>query len=50
VLALNGEKDLQVPPKLNLPAIRQALEQGGNQHFEAVTSGPQSCQSKFHSL
>jgi len=34
VLALNGEKDLQVPPKLNLPAIRQALEEGGNKHFE----------------
>jgi hypothetical protein len=35
VLALNGEKDLQVSPALNLPAIRQALEQGGNKHFEA---------------
>jgi pimeloyl-ACP methyl ester carboxylesterase len=35
VLALNGEKDLQVPPTLNLPAIRQALEAGGNHHFEA---------------
>jgi len=34
VLALNGEKDLQVPPKLNLPAIRQALADGGNKHFE----------------
>jgi fermentation-respiration switch protein FrsA (DUF1100 family) len=34
VLALNGEKDLQVPPTLNLPAIRQALEEGGNKHFE----------------
>jgi pimeloyl-ACP methyl ester carboxylesterase len=34
VLALNGEKDLQVPPKQNLPAIRQALEEGGNKHFE----------------
>jgi fermentation-respiration switch protein FrsA (DUF1100 family) len=34
VLDLNGEKDLQVPPKLNLPAIRQALEEGGNKHFE----------------
>jgi fermentation-respiration switch protein FrsA (DUF1100 family) len=34
VLALNGEKDLQVPPTLNLPAIRQALVAGGNKHFE----------------
>jgi len=34
VLALNGEKDLQVPPKQNLPAIRRALEEGGNRHFE----------------
>jgi uncharacterized protein len=34
VLAINGEKDTQVPPKQNLPAIRQALEQAGNQHFE----------------
>nr|WP_315146813.1 alpha/beta hydrolase [uncultured Flavobacterium sp.] len=30
VLALNGEKDLQVPPKVNLEAIRKALEKGGN--------------------
>lgn len=30
VLAINGEKDLQVPPKENLTAIRQALERGGN--------------------
>jgi len=34
VLALNGEKDTQVPPKQNLPAIRKALEQAGNKHFE----------------
>ncbi len=34
VLALAGEKDLQVPPKQNLPAIRKALEEGGNAHFE----------------
>jgi uncharacterized protein len=34
VLAINGEKDTQVPPKQNLPAIRKALEQGGNKHFE----------------
>ena len=30
VLALNGEKDLQVPPKENLDEIRKALEKGGN--------------------
>jgi uncharacterized protein len=35
VLALNGEKDLQVPPQQNLPAIRKALEEAGNKHFEA---------------
>jgi hypothetical protein len=34
VLAINGEKDLQVPSKLNLPAIRKALEAGGNKNFE----------------
>ncbi|MBZ5597059.1 MAG: alpha/beta hydrolase [Acidobacteriia bacterium] len=36
VLAINGEKDLQVPPKKNLPAIRKALEEGGNQNVEVV--------------
>jgi len=36
VLALNGEKDRQVPAKQNLPAIRKALEEGGNKHFEIV--------------
>jgi pimeloyl-ACP methyl ester carboxylesterase len=30
VLALNGEKDLQVPAKENLEAIRAALSRGGN--------------------
>ena len=34
VLVLNGSLDLQVPPKQNLPAIRKALEEGGNRHFE----------------
>jgi uncharacterized protein len=34
VLALNGGKDLQVPPKQNLPAIRKALEAAGNKDFE----------------
>jgi pimeloyl-ACP methyl ester carboxylesterase len=34
VLAINGEKDLQVPPKQNLPAIRSALEAAGNKNVE----------------
>jgi uncharacterized protein len=34
VLVLNGEKDLQVSPKQNLPPIRKALEEGGNKNFE----------------
>lgn len=34
VLAINGEKDRQVLPDQNLPAIRQALQAGGNTHFE----------------
>jgi uncharacterized protein len=34
VLALNGSLDLQVPPKQNLPAIRKALEEGGNKRIE----------------
>jgi len=34
VLAINGEKDTQVLPQQNLPAIRAALEQAGNKHFE----------------
>ncbi len=36
VLALNGEKDLQVPPKLNLEAIKNALTKGGNNNFETI--------------
>lgn len=32
VLALNGEKDLQVTPKENLSAIRSALSKGGNEN------------------
>jgi len=31
VLALNGERDTQVDPDLNLPAIRSSLAAGGNQ-------------------
>jgi pimeloyl-ACP methyl ester carboxylesterase len=30
VLALNGERDLQVPPKADLEAIEKALKDGGN--------------------
>ena len=33
VLAVNGEKDLQVPPKEDLEAIAKALKQGGNTRF-----------------
>ena len=33
VLAINGEKDLQVPPKENLAAIKKALKKGGNKNF-----------------
>jgi len=32
VLAINGEKDLQVPAKINLEAIKNALEKGGNKN------------------
>ena len=34
VLAINGEKDLQVPPKENLSAIENALKKAGNKNFE----------------
>ena len=33
VLAINGEKDLQVPPKENLSAIESALKRSGNKKF-----------------
>ncbi len=33
VLAINGEKDLQVPPKENLSAIQSALKKGKNKRF-----------------
>lgn len=36
VLALNGEKDLQVPPKQNLGAIKDALAKGGNRKVTTV--------------
>ena len=36
VLAINGEKDLQVPAKEDLEAIDQALKDGGNQDYKIV--------------
>ncbi len=33
VLAINGELDLQVPPKENLGAIEEALRKGGNKNY-----------------
>lgn len=33
VLALSGEKDLQIPPKANLAKIQKALQDGGNRDF-----------------
>ena len=33
VLAINGELDKQVPPRVNLPAAEQALREGGRTHF-----------------
>jgi len=36
VLVLNGEKDLQVPPKENLAKIKKALEDGGNRDFQTT--------------
>ena len=36
VLALNGENDLQVPPKENLAGIKSALAKGGNKHVTII--------------
>lgn len=36
VLALIGEKDLQVPAKTNLAAIEKALNEGGNTNFKTM--------------
>jgi pimeloyl-ACP methyl ester carboxylesterase len=36
VLALNGEKDLQVPPKENLTALENALKKGGNKSVTII--------------
>jgi hypothetical protein len=34
VLAINGEKDLQVPYEVNLREIEAALQRGGNTNYE----------------
>ncbi len=36
VLALNGELDIQVPPRENLAAISRALREGGNNHYRVI--------------
>ncbi|MCL6642117.1 MAG: alpha/beta hydrolase [Candidatus Bipolaricaulota bacterium] len=36
VLALTGEKDLQVPPSQNLPEIVKALEAGGSREYAVI--------------
>ena len=36
VLAINGEKDMQVPPKQDLPEIDKALKAGGNEDVTTV--------------
>jgi len=36
VLALDGSKDLQVPPEIDLAAIKTALEKGGNKEVTTV--------------
>ena len=36
VLAIDGSKDLQVPPKEDLEAIAKALKKGGNKNFKTI--------------
>jgi uncharacterized protein len=36
ILALSGEKDLQVPPKENLPLLKEALKSGGNNDYQVI--------------
>jgi len=36
VLAINGSKDLQVPAKVNLPAVEKALKKGGNKQVTSI--------------
>jgi pimeloyl-ACP methyl ester carboxylesterase len=50
VLAVNGSKDLQVDPQLNLPAIEKALRAGGNtdvtiRELQGLNHLFQSCQT-----
>lgn len=50
VLAVNGEKDLQVDPKQNLPEIEKALKAGGNKdhtlkEFPGLNHLFQTCQT-----
>jgi uncharacterized protein len=50
VLALWGGKDLQVPPKENLPLVEQALKRGGNQNasmhvFPGLNHAFQTCKT-----
>jgi pimeloyl-ACP methyl ester carboxylesterase len=37
VLAIGGERDVQVVPRENLPAIERALREGGNRDVRVVT-------------
>ncbi len=37
VLALNGEKDLQVAAEVNLPAIEKAVKSGGNKSVKTIS-------------
>jgi uncharacterized protein len=36
VLALIGEKDIQVPPAENIEAIENALRRGGNKNYKVL--------------
>ena len=36
VLAIFGEKDTQIPPKVSAEAYREALQKAGNKHFKTV--------------
>ena len=36
LLAINGEKDLQVPPKENLELIEKAMKEGGNENYRTA--------------
>jgi pimeloyl-ACP methyl ester carboxylesterase len=50
VMAINGSKDVQVDPKLNLPKIEEHLKRGGNQsvfvkEFEGLNHMFQTCKT-----